>query len=71
MIGDSSDAVWGVMDVYPRTNFPDIRKKATLHSSAGSLMVRVLQIFVIQSKGLRKPSRIFPSFIVKVMALSN
>lgn len=24
MVGDSSDAVWGVMDVYPRTNFPDM-----------------------------------------------
>jgi 2-polyprenyl-6-methoxyphenol hydroxylase-like FAD-dependent oxidoreductase len=27
MIGDSTDSVWGVMDIYPRTNFPDIRKK--------------------------------------------
>jgi 2-polyprenyl-6-methoxyphenol hydroxylase-like FAD-dependent oxidoreductase len=27
VIGDSTDSVWGVMDIYPRTNFPDIRKK--------------------------------------------
>lgn len=39
MLGDSTDAVWGVMDVYPRTNFPDIRKKTTIHSSAGSLVI--------------------------------
>jgi len=39
MIGDSTDAVYGVMDIYPRTNFPDIRKKATLQSDAGVLMV--------------------------------
>ena len=39
MIGDSSDGVWGVMDVYPRTNFPDIRKKATLRSTAGNLLI--------------------------------
>ena len=39
MLGDSSEAVWGVMDVYPRTNFPDIRKKATLHSEAGALLI--------------------------------
>ncbi|KAH8700112.1 putative phenol 2-monooxygenase [Talaromyces proteolyticus] len=39
MIGDSTDAVWGVMDVYPRTNFPDIRKKATLHTKDGNLMI--------------------------------
>ncbi|KAF4627178.1 hypothetical protein G7Y89_g10976 [Cudoniella acicularis] len=39
MIGDTSDSVWGVMDIYPRTNFPDIRKKVVLHSSHGSLMI--------------------------------
>lgn len=39
MVGDSSDALWGVMDVYPRTNFPDIRKKTTLHSDSGSLLI--------------------------------
>jgi phenol 2-monooxygenase len=38
MIGDSTDAVWGVMDIYPRTDFPDIRKKATIHSAAGNLL---------------------------------
>ena len=39
MVGDSTDAVWGVMDVYPRTNFPDIRKKAVLQSQWGTLMI--------------------------------
>ncbi|OCT50538.1 Phenol 2-monooxygenase [Cladophialophora carrionii] len=39
MIGDSTDAVWGVMDIYPQTNFPDIRRKVTVHSDAGSLLV--------------------------------
>ena len=39
MIGDSTDSVWGVMDVYPRTNFPDIRRKAALQSLAGSLLI--------------------------------
>lgn len=39
MIGDSTDAVWGVMDIYPRTNFPDIRKKATIRSDAGNLLI--------------------------------
>jgi phenol 2-monooxygenase len=39
MLGDSTDAVWGVMDIYPRTDFPDIRKKATLHSKSGNLLV--------------------------------
>lgn len=39
MIGDSTDAIWGVMDVHVRTSFPDIRKKAILHSDAGNLMI--------------------------------
>lgn len=39
MIGDSTDSVWGVMDIFPRTNFPDIRKKAVLQTQAGSLLI--------------------------------
>ncbi|KAI1757437.1 FAD binding domain-containing protein [Xylaria castorea] len=39
MLGDSSDEVWGVMDVYPRTNFPDIRKKAIIKSKSGNLLI--------------------------------
>ncbi|KAI1082077.1 FAD binding domain-containing protein [Whalleya microplaca] len=39
MIGDSTDSVWGVMDVYPRTNFPDIRKKCMLSSETGNLII--------------------------------
>lgn len=39
MIGDSTDAVWGVMDIYPQTDFPDIRRKCTIHSSYGSIVI--------------------------------
>lgn len=39
MVGDSSDAVWGVMDMIPRTDFPDIRKKTSIRSQAGNLMI--------------------------------
>ncbi|PYH95652.1 putative phenol 2-monooxygenase [Aspergillus ellipticus CBS 707.79] len=39
MIGDTSDAVWGVMDMVPRTNFLDIRKKTTIRSKAGNLLI--------------------------------
>jgi phenol 2-monooxygenase len=39
MIGDTSDTVWGVMDIYPLTNFPDIRRKCTIHSAAGNLLI--------------------------------
>ncbi|EHA26952.1 hypothetical protein ASPNIDRAFT_171092, partial [Aspergillus niger ATCC 1015] len=39
MIGDSTDAVWGVMDMVPRTDFPDIRKKSSIRSKAGNILV--------------------------------
>ena len=39
MVGDSTDSVWGVMDVYPRTDFPDIRKKAVIKTSLASLLI--------------------------------
>lgn len=39
MRGDSSDSVWGVCDIFCRTNFPDIRKKVAIKSSSGSLLV--------------------------------
>lgn len=39
MLGDSTDAIWGVTDVYPRTTFPDIRKKAVIQSTSGTLVL--------------------------------
>ena len=39
MIGDSTDTVWGVMDVYPRTNFPDMRRKSVLRTDAGTILI--------------------------------
>lgn len=39
MIGDTSDAVWGVMDIFADTDFPDIRKKSVIRSSTGNLLI--------------------------------
>lgn len=39
MIGDTSDVVWGVMDVFADTDFPDIRKKCVIRSKAGNLII--------------------------------
>ncbi|UKZ76834.1 hypothetical protein TrVFT333_004549 [Trichoderma virens FT-333] len=39
MVGDSTNAVWGVMDIHAKTDFPDIRKKAIIQSHAGNLMI--------------------------------
>ncbi|RAQ53028.1 FAD binding domain protein [Aspergillus flavus] len=37
-IGDLTDSTWGVMDIVPKTSFPDIRKVAVIHSSKGTVM---------------------------------
>ncbi|KAL6151640.1 hypothetical protein ACJQWK_10362 [Exserohilum turcicum] len=39
MLGDTTDTVWGVMDIFPLTNFPDIRRKCTIHSNFGALVI--------------------------------
>jgi phenol 2-monooxygenase len=39
MLGDTTDTVWGVMDIYPQTTFPDIRRKCTIHSTFGNLLI--------------------------------
>ncbi|KAJ0330094.1 hypothetical protein COL922a_012634 [Colletotrichum nupharicola] len=39
MVGDSTDAVWAVMDVFAKTDFPDIRKKCVLQSPAGNIVI--------------------------------
>ncbi|KAK6706515.1 hypothetical protein SNK05_010393 [Fusarium graminearum] len=38
--GESTDYIWGVLDIVPVTNFPDIRQRCAIHSaSSGSVMV--------------------------------
>ena len=38
--GESTDFIWGVLDVVPITDFPDIRMRCAIHSAeSGSLMV--------------------------------
>ena len=35
----TADFVWGVVDMVPTTDFPDIRNKSAIHSHNGSCMV--------------------------------
>jgi len=38
--GEATDFIWGVMDIVPITDFPDIRMRCAIHSAeTGSLMV--------------------------------
>ncbi|KAL9609442.1 MAG: hypothetical protein Q9167_005797 [Letrouitia subvulpina] len=37
---EGTDSIWGVIDIVPKTNFPDIRKACTIRSaSSGSLLI--------------------------------
>ena len=37
--GEQTDYIWGVVDMVPDTDFPDIRAKSAVHSHNGSCMV--------------------------------
>ncbi|KAF8201123.1 FAD binding domain-containing protein [Mycena galopus ATCC 62051] len=39
MEGSQTDYVWGVVDMVPQTDFPDIRHKTVIHSENGSCMI--------------------------------
>jgi phenol 2-monooxygenase (NADPH) len=39
MEGGQSDYVWGVIDIFPVTNFPHARACALIHSNNGSCMI--------------------------------
>ncbi|KIK79749.1 hypothetical protein PAXRUDRAFT_36365 [Paxillus rubicundulus Ve08.2h10] len=39
MDGEQTDYIWGVVDMIPDTNFPDIRNRTAIHSTNGSCMI--------------------------------
>ncbi|MBC3191949.1 FAD-dependent monooxygenase [Pseudonocardia sp. C8] len=39
LAGDAMNKSWGVLDVLVDTDFPDIRRKSTIHSSGGSMLI--------------------------------
>lgn len=39
MVGEQTNYVWGVIDLVPDTDFPDIRNRTAIHSNNGSCMV--------------------------------
>ncbi|EKM60807.1 uncharacterized protein PHACADRAFT_246963 [Phanerochaete carnosa HHB-10118-sp] len=39
MVGEQTNFVWGVVDIIPDTDFPDIRNRCAIHSHNGSCMV--------------------------------
>ncbi|KAF9818266.1 hypothetical protein IEO21_02894 [Rhodonia placenta] len=39
MEGEQTDYIWGVVDMVPETDFPDIRNRCAIHSTNGSCMI--------------------------------
>ncbi|PFH50293.1 hypothetical protein AMATHDRAFT_75697 [Amanita thiersii Skay4041] len=39
MEGEQTDYIWGVVDMIPDTDFPDIRNRCAIHSNNGSCMI--------------------------------
>lgn len=46
MEGEQTDFIWGVLDIVPITNFPDIRMKCAIHSAESGSIVRILRVHV-------------------------
>ncbi|KAM5455175.1 putative phenol 2-monooxygenase (NADPH) [Microsporum audouinii] len=37
--GETTDHIWGVIDLIVNTDFPDVRRRTAVHSDAGSIMI--------------------------------
>ena len=70
--GDRTDQRWGVMDVLPVTDFPDIRLKATVHShDEGNILVipregGYLVRFYIELDGVRDAGEVDPARLTEI-----
>ena len=74
--GDSTDYIWGVLDIIPITDFPDIRMRCAIHSAdSGSVMViprenKLVRLYIqLTTTGADKAgkfdrSKITPEFIL-------
>lgn len=77
--GDSTDYIWGVLDIIPITDFPDIRQRCAIHSAnSGSVMIiprenKLVRLYIqlqttehVQNEGKRVDrSRIRPDMILR------
>ncbi|KAJ2896964.1 hypothetical protein MKZ38_005063 [Zalerion maritima] len=78
MVGEMTDFIWGVLDIVPITDFPDIRNRCMVHSeSSGSMMViprenKLVRLYIqlteVNAEGKSKRvdrSKITPDTILK------
>lgn len=78
MEGEQTDYIWGVLDLIPDTDFPDIRNRCAVHSHNGSCMIipregdkvrlyiQLADQDVLDSKGRVDKSKVGPEKIMEV-----
>ncbi|CCM01361.1 uncharacterized protein FIBRA_03411 [Fibroporia radiculosa] len=78
MEGEQTDYIWGVLDLIPDTDFPDIRNRCAIHSHNGSCMIipregDMVRLYiqladkdVVDSKGRVDKSKVGPEKIMEV-----
>ncbi|THW85520.1 2-polyprenyl-6-methoxyphenol hydroxylase [Aureobasidium pullulans] len=59
--GDLTDSTWGVLNLVPKTNFPDIRKVFVVHSTRGTIMGvpredKMVRLYISMDGGSRHTS---------------
>ncbi|KAI1398908.1 FAD binding domain protein [Hypoxylon fuscum] len=69
-VGDLTDTTWGVIDMVPKTNFPDIRKVFVVHSNRGTVMgvpreSRLVRFYISMDGGNRHTVKDVKSVTVK------
>lgn len=76
--GDSTDYIWGVLDIIPITDFPDIRHRCAIHSAnAGSIMViprekKLVRLYIqLQATDNRKGDKADRSWITPDIILKS
>ena len=76
MQGEQTDFIWGVLDIVPITNFPDIRMRCAIHSAeSGSIMIiprekKLVRLYIqlneVHSAGQQVDrSKVTPQIILK------
>ncbi|KAL7908456.1 FAD binding domain-containing protein [Trichoderma velutinum] len=75
--GETTDAIWGALDIIPITDFPDIRVRSMVRSvSGGSLMIiprenKLVRLYIQLTDGLSANSRLTRSMVTPEMLIET
>ena len=76
--GSSTDYIWGVLDIIPITDFPDVRQRCAIHSAnAGSVMIiprenKLVRLYIqLQSTDVKDGTKVDRSHITPEVILKS